>query len=100
MKTTEMTKQVIEPTTENIQAMQHWFATLPPEQQQFAFELWKMIHRTDDSHVVAYGGARVRLGLQRSLPEQRRLIPGTSREVFAARCPCQAHFHMFSFREL
>jgi hypothetical protein len=52
MKTTLMTKQVIEPTTENIQAVQHWFASLPPEEQQFAFELWKMIHRTDDSHVI------------------------------------------------
>jgi hypothetical protein len=22
-----------------------WFAGLPPEEQQFAFELWKLIHR-------------------------------------------------------
>jgi len=52
MKTMETIKQIIEPTTENIQAMQHWFASLPPEQQQFAFELWKMIHRTDDNHII------------------------------------------------
>jgi hypothetical protein len=52
MKTTLMTKQVIEPTTENIQAVQHWFASLPPEQQQFAFELWKMIKRADNDHVI------------------------------------------------
>jgi hypothetical protein len=52
MKTTEMTKQFIEPNTENIQAVQHWFASLPPVQQQFAFELWKMIHRADENHVI------------------------------------------------
>jgi hypothetical protein len=47
-----MTKQVIEPTTKNTQAVQHWFASLPPERQQFAFELWKMIQPTDNNHVL------------------------------------------------
>jgi hypothetical protein len=37
MKTTEMTKQVIEPTTENTQAVQEWFAGLPPEQQHIRY---------------------------------------------------------------
>jgi len=42
MNTTEMTKQVIEGNNVKTGEIQEWFASLPPEQQQFAFELWKM----------------------------------------------------------
>ena len=78
MKTTEMTKQVIEPTTENNQAVQHWFASLPPEQQQFAFELWKMIHRTDDNHVIEVKkiGERLRATLIYLLRPRSHKTPG------------------------
>jgi hypothetical protein len=31
MKTTEMIKQVLKPTTKNTQAVQQWFASLPPQ---------------------------------------------------------------------
>src|SRR5437762_7901966 len=45
MKTKEMTKEVIEETNVKNETVNQWFVRLPPEQQQFAFELWKMIHR-------------------------------------------------------
>jgi hypothetical protein len=78
MKTTLMTKQVIEPTTDNIQAVQHWFASLPPEQQQFAFELWKMIHRADNDHVIEVKkiGERLRATLIYLLRPRSHKPPG------------------------
>jgi len=40
MKTKEMTTEVIEAGNVKTEAVSEWFANLPPEQQQFAFELW------------------------------------------------------------
>ena len=78
MKTTEMIKQVIEPTTENIQAVQQWFAGLPPEQQQFAFELWKMIRQADQNHLIEVKtiGDRLRATLVYLLRPLKEKSPG------------------------
>ena len=78
MKTTEMTKEVIEGNSVKTAEMQEWFAGLPPEQQQFAFELWKMIHRADDSHVIEVKkiGERLRATLIYLLRPRTHKTPG------------------------
>jgi hypothetical protein len=61
MKTKEMTTEVIEATNVKTQAASEWFAGLPPEQQQFAFELWKMIRQADENHLIEVRAANKRL---------------------------------------
>ena len=64
MKTKEMTKEAIEETNVKNETVNQWFARLPPEQQQFAFELWKMIHRADGNHVIEVKKIGERLRIQ------------------------------------
>ena len=52
MKTKEMTKEAIEETNVKNETVNQWSARLPPEQQQFAFELWKTIHRADHNDMI------------------------------------------------
>ena len=79
MKTKEMTKEAIEETNVKNETVNQWFARLPLEQQQFAFELWKMIHRADHNHVIEVRtiGDRLRATLIYLLrPRSRRTFGG------------------------
>jgi hypothetical protein len=75
MKTKEMTKEIIAAANMTDEALNRWFASLPPEQQQFALELWKMIEQADDDHVIEIqsSGQRLRATLIYLLrPRSRR----------------------------
>ena len=79
MKTKEMTKEAIEETNVKNETVNQWSARLPPEQQQFAFELWKTIHRADHNDMIEVRtiGDRLRATLIYLLrPRSRRTSGG------------------------
>jgi hypothetical protein len=81
MKTTVMTKQVIEPTTDNTQAVQQWFAGLPPEQQFPKFSEPILFHGIDFERC----GDAIRQSLGFAKPSAAPYVSAGLREIWDTR---------------